>query len=235
MFTTFPSQPRSAGNAPPSPRQFGRGGMMSPGRPSPVSPNPASKREHRGARVYEPKSPNIPPNFPSKPRPAYTIERPAPILELPGLPDVELPRTPIPPKKQSRFGSGLVKSGKTYVLFVYVCFYVNRYPAGWPRFKSNCLGLLRIRRRLLSLLCHPKQLNSSMNRFFILRRKKFTSMTIRKCSADAPRQNKCNKRQIHLLSIRRIRRRVELLGGWPSQEREYLSSNTVPTMLRTSI
>lgn len=88
--------------------------MMSPGRPSPISPNPSSKREHRVARIYEPKSPNFQ-TFPNKPLPVHTIERPAPVLELPGLPDVELPRTPTPAKKQLRFGSGLVKSGKTWL------------------------------------------------------------------------------------------------------------------------
>ncbi|KAF9475743.1 MFS general substrate transporter [Pholiota conissans] len=105
MFTTFPTTPRSARDAPLSPRPLG---LVSP-RPI-TSPRPQLKREHRIARVYEPKSPTP---LPDKPLPAYLPERPAPILSLPGLPDVELPRTPV--KQDHHFGHKLFKTGKKWI------------------------------------------------------------------------------------------------------------------------
>jgi len=40
-----------------------------------------AKRERRSARIYEPKSPYL-----TRPEAAYIMERPTPILSLPGLP-----------------------------------------------------------------------------------------------------------------------------------------------------
>ncbi|KAF8954570.1 major facilitator superfamily domain-containing protein [Flammula alnicola] len=98
MFATFPVKPRSPLVAPRSPLLV------------PKSPRD-SKREHRVAHIYEPRSPTF---FPNKPLPAHIPERPAPILSLPGLPPRELPRSVVKPPKK-RFGHGLIENGKTWL------------------------------------------------------------------------------------------------------------------------
>lgn len=68
-----------------------------------------AKREHRGARVYQLKSPIIP-----KPESALVYDRPVPILTLPGLPSspvtLDLPRN-----DSSGFASKVMKTSKEYV------------------------------------------------------------------------------------------------------------------------
>lgn len=124
MFTTFPVKPQRPGNEystfdsyrPQSPRL----NSPRPNSPRPVSPRPALtspritspglpspptwaphspklKREHRVAKIYQPASPTLP----TKPATAHTQERPAPILQLPGLPPRELPRSVLTPRKRT--------------------------------------------------------------------------------------------------------------------------------------
>jgi MCP family monocarboxylic acid transporter-like MFS transporter 10 len=88
----------------------------------PITPNRATefrlppqsaKREHRSARVYSPRSPVI-----TRPETARTHERPAPILELPGLPPspVILPDEVSKPDSPKQGGAAsLFKSGKTWL------------------------------------------------------------------------------------------------------------------------
>jgi len=98
MFTQFPVKPRS-----PSPSVTTHNTIKSP---KPL------KREHRVARIYEPRSPTLLPNVPP---PAWTQpDRPAPILSLPGLPPRTLPKTVITPRRTGfGFGEGWIESGKT--------------------------------------------------------------------------------------------------------------------------
>jgi MFS family permease len=70
-------------------------------------PPQQAKREHRGARVYQLKSPIIP-----KPESAVVYDRPAPILTLPGLPSS--PVTLDLPKNDSGFASKVMKTGKQW-------------------------------------------------------------------------------------------------------------------------
>lgn len=73
-----------------------------------LPPNQA-KREHRGARIYEAKSPVI-----SRPQSARVYDRPVPILTLPGLPSspvtLDLPKN----DNSSGFTSKIIKTGKEW-------------------------------------------------------------------------------------------------------------------------
>ncbi|KDR79186.1 hypothetical protein GALMADRAFT_243084 [Galerina marginata CBS 339.88] len=108
IYSARPSSPRITPNPPrPNSPSINSPRAISP---RPVSPRPNSpsvtshsplspklKREHRVAKVYQLKSPT----FPSRPEAAHTQERPAPILQLPGLPPFDLPRSVLTPKKKS--------------------------------------------------------------------------------------------------------------------------------------
>lgn len=76
-------------------------------------PPQQAKREHRGARIYEPKSPVV-----NKPESALVYDRPVPILTLPGLPSspvtLDLPKND---KSSSNFASKIMKNGKECVIF----------------------------------------------------------------------------------------------------------------------
>ncbi|KIM43713.1 hypothetical protein M413DRAFT_26030 [Hebeloma cylindrosporum] len=100
MFAQFPVKPRSPAPSVPIHNNL-------------KSPKPL-KREHRVARIYEPRSPTL---LPSVPLPARTQpDRPAPILSLPGLPPRTLPKTVITPRRTGfGFGEGWIKSGKTWL------------------------------------------------------------------------------------------------------------------------
>jgi len=81
MFTSFPVKPTN----PTRQREYE------------YKPPPrALKREHRGARIFEPMSPRSPgPELPALPQSAHTLERAAPVLALPGLPPQTLPHSVI--------------------------------------------------------------------------------------------------------------------------------------------
>lgn len=72
-------------------------------------PPQQAKREHRGARVYELKSP-IP-----KPESAVLYDRPRPILTLPGLPSSPV-TLDLPKDDSSGFASKVLKTSKQYVV-----------------------------------------------------------------------------------------------------------------------
>jgi hypothetical protein len=103
MFAQFPVKPLSPRS--PSNSRFNT--------KSPKSPQ-LLKREHRVARIYEPRSPT---HLPTVPPPARTQpDRPAPVLALPGLPPRELPKSVITPRRSGfGFGNGWIQSGKTWV------------------------------------------------------------------------------------------------------------------------
>jgi len=110
MFAQFPVKPlspRSPSNSRFSPRSPSNSRFNTK---SPKSPQ-FLKREHRGARIYEPRSPTVPPTARIQP------DRPAPILSLPGLPPTELPKSVITPRRRTgfSFGEGWIQSGKTWL------------------------------------------------------------------------------------------------------------------------
>jgi len=74
-------------------------------------PPQQAKREHRGARIYEPKSPAV-----LRPDSALVYDRPVPILTLPGLPSspvtLDLPKND---KSSSSFASKVMKTGKEWL------------------------------------------------------------------------------------------------------------------------
>jgi len=76
-------------------------------------PPQQAKREHRGARIYEVRSPGLP-----RPEAAFIHDRPAPILTLPGLPPspVIVAFPPDVPKENDKspkgFAKKMLKSGK---------------------------------------------------------------------------------------------------------------------------
>lgn len=74
-------------------------------------PPQSAKREHRGARVYQPKSPAV-----TRPDTARIVDRPAPILDLPGLPPspFQLPLDVNQEDSQKPgFAGSLIKNGKS--------------------------------------------------------------------------------------------------------------------------
>jgi len=74
------------------------------------------KREHRGARIFEPISPRSPDFLPTRPPSAHTQERAAPILALPGLPPLTLPHQVIEkPKERPKGLVGVLDSGRTWL------------------------------------------------------------------------------------------------------------------------
>jgi hypothetical protein len=73
-------------------------------------PPQQAKREHRGARVFEPRSPVI-----SKPESARVYDRPTPILTLPGLPSSPVTLN-LPKDDKSGFASKVLKTSQEYVI-----------------------------------------------------------------------------------------------------------------------
>jgi len=80
-------------------------------------PPQQAKRDHRGARIYEAKSPSLP-----RPEAAFIQDRPAPILALPGLPPSPvIVAFPVQDNDKSAkgFAKKMLKTGKAcaFVLF----------------------------------------------------------------------------------------------------------------------
>lgn len=71
-------------------------------------PPQQAKREHRGARVFEPRSPVI-----SKPESARVYDRPTPILTLPGLPSSPVTLN-LPKDDKSGFASKVLKTSQDW-------------------------------------------------------------------------------------------------------------------------
>lgn len=79
-------------------------------------PPQQAKREHRGARVYEPKSPVI-----TRPEFARIYDRPAPILTLPGLPSSPVTGIPKGDKPNGNgFGAKILKTSKEYTILYHL-------------------------------------------------------------------------------------------------------------------
>jgi len=98
-------------------------------------PPKQAKREHRGARVYELKSP-IP-----KPESAVLYDRPRPILTLPGLPSSPV-TLDLPKDDSSGFASKVLKTSKQYV--VTLTFFINCWCKNVTYFNIRWFGQIKV-------------------------------------------------------------------------------------------